>query len=194
MISEPAPGVTVLVTGPPGAGKTTTALLWSTLRERSTFAFDIDLACSTLELGDSVRGQPAMDLDDRYALAARVIAAQVARSTASGVDCFVSAPRLPPRATQPESWRHVWVDLDDLGPFTIVLLPSPDDGVKRSLADVARRAWVREDGVRDTYRGGWELWRDERNAAVIDTSTMTPVEVVNAAETTLSELQEGVRA
>jgi hypothetical protein len=188
---QPERGATIFLTGPPGSGKTTTALLWSVQRERPTFAIDIDAMCSVLDVAGDLQGHPPLDAEQRYLLAGRVIAVQAERITATGIDCVVAAPRVPTRPEHPESWRHQWNDLDRLLPITVVLLPDVSVCLERNVADAARRGPFAVDAatVRLSYTLGWERWRADPRAAVIDTSTMTPADVVAAVEEAVTALR-----
>lgn len=143
-------GRTILLTGPPGAGKTRTALMWSATRSTGAFAIDWDAAASTVALADELRGMPAMELAERYNFAARLVSAQADAITRSGVDCIVVGARAP---FPPAEFAHVWDPLDALDPLTIVLLPSPDVCAARNAADPTRIGdfAVAEDLVRGSF-------------------------------------------
>ena len=175
-------GQTILLTGPPGAGKTRTSLLWAVTRPAGAFAIDCDYARSTLMTADRLRGSTEMTLADQYKFAVQIIAAQAEDITRSGVDCIVVGARAP---FPPPHFADIWTPLDALDPITIVLLPSPDVCAQRNLADPTRigEFAVAEDLVRGSYDGWqWDRWRELPRAAVIDTSEMTSSQVVDAAE------------
>jgi len=177
-------GATILLTGPPGAGKTRTALLWSLQRRRPTFALDWDPIASAIEVSDDLRGHAALDVDSRYQLAAKVAAAHAATITGSGVDCVIVGARAPRGTALPAGWEHTWDDLDQLEPYTVVLLPRMEVALERNRADRSRRGAfaVSDDHVRGGYAFGWEQWESQPRAFVVDTSDMTLQQVVAELE------------
>ena len=182
-----AAGRTILLTGPPGAGKTRTSLLWSATRP-NVFALDWDLVRADVVAVDALRDAPQLPIDEQYALAARMIAAHAAQITASGVDCVVVGAR-PPHP--PPAFAGTGAALDELDPVTIVLLPSVDVCAARNAGDVSRTGdfAVAEARVHESYGSwGWERWAELPRAAVLDTSAMTLAEVVDACERAVEEL------
>src|SRR3954452_2405708 len=179
---QPKRGHTILLTGPPGAGKTRTSLVWSATRTAGAFAIDWDYARSTIATADELRAHPSGSVGEQYQFAARVIAAQADSITSDGVDCIVVGAKAP---SPPPEFAAMWNALEPLDPITIVLLPSPDVCARRNATDPTRigRFAVPDQWVRDSYESwGWRRWSERPRAVVIDTSAMTPSEVVEAAE------------
>jgi hypothetical protein len=183
-------GQTFFVTGPPGCGKTTTAMLWSLRRPRPTFTLDWDTVRGVVVQADQLRGHASGDVSSQYRLAARALAAWAGTTTATGVDCVITGARVPSQPTDPVGWRHTWTDLDVLDPITIVLLPLVDVCVERNRADRARVGpfAVPEVHVRASYEFAWDAWRDRPRAVVIDTSEMSQEEVVASLDDWIAPL------
>jgi len=170
------PGRVFQLTGPPGSGKTTTALTWSLRRAHPTWVLDWDVVAGVLRIAGS-EGDP-------YASAAEVVATMAGQIVAEGVDCVVVGARLP---APPAPWAHVWDALDDLDPIVIALLPSVETCVARNDADPGRRGAfaVAESTVRSSA-AAQAAWRDVPSAITLDTTSMTVDDVCDALETAVS--------
>jgi hypothetical protein len=185
-------GQTIFLTGPTVSGKTTTGQLWAMQRARATFAADWDDIQATLMDSDLVRGNRPHDAASRYRFAASVAIAQADRITAAGVDCVVSGARVPDSPAEPPEWRHMWDDLDRLNPITIVLLPSVEARLVRVRSDPRRRGpyAISEEHIRESGRWGWDDWRGQPRAAVLDTSDMDQQQVITEVEQAVSRLSD----
>ena len=183
-------GHTFFVTGPPGCGKTTTAMLWSLRRPRPTFTLDWDTVRGVIVQADRLRGYDSGAVSSQYRLAARALAAWAASTTATGVDCVITGARTPSQPTDPVDWRHAWTDLDVLDPVTIVLLPREEVCVERNRADRARIGpfAVPEAHVRASYQYAWDAWRRDPHALVVDTSEMSQDDVVASLDELVAPL------
>jgi hypothetical protein len=124
--------------------------------------------------------------------AAKTAVATAAHVTALGLDCVITGARAPWVPTDPPEWLGHWDDLDQLDPITIVLLPSLETRLERRRRDPGRlpggAAPMGEDSVRKSHGFGWERWRGHPRAAVLDTSDMSPAEVVDAVEQAVTTL------
>ena len=185
-------GEVIFLTGPPLAGKTSTAMAWADRRSRVTAPLDWDELAAVLFRGDRLRD--ATDVDERYRFAARTAAATAGHVIAQGLDCVITGARVPAGPTDPPGWLGHWDDLDQLDPITIVLFPSLEVRLRRRLADPGRlpggAAPFSEESVRHSHGYGWEKWRGHRRAAVLDTSELSPDEVIAAAEQAVAELSD----
>jgi broad-specificity NMP kinase len=179
-------GEVIFLTGPPLAGKTTTAMAWARQRSRVTAPLDWDELHNLLFRGDRLRA--STDVDDRYRFAARTAAATAAHITGSGLDCVITGARVPYRPTDPPGWLGHWDDLDQLDPINIVLLPNLQTRLERRRNDPGRRAAMSEEFVRHTHGFGWERWHGHPRAAVLDTSDMDPDEVLAAVEQAVTDV------
>lgn len=179
-------GQAIFLTGPPLAGKTSTAMAWAARRPQITAPLDWDELHNLLFRGDRLRA--AIDVSDRYRFAARIAAATAARVLESGHDCVITGARVPARPSDPPEWRGHWDDLDRLDPITIVLLPSLDARLERRRRDPGRVASYSEDQVRESHRYGWERWYDAPRARVLDTSDQSPEEVLDSVEDAAAEM------
>lgn len=180
-------GQTIFLTGPPLAGKTSTAMKWAAERPRVTAPLDWDELHNVLFRGDRLRA--ATDVDARYRFAARMTATTAAYVTSLGLDCVITGARVPWRPSDPPEWLGHWDDLDQLDPITIVLLPSLEARLERRRRDPGRVAGgYSEEQVRQSHQFGWERWLDHPRAAVLDTSEMSVEEVLEAAEVAATKL------
>jgi hypothetical protein len=183
-------GETIFLTGPPLAGKTSTGVTWVEQRPRVTAFLDWDELHNVLFRGDRLRA--ASDVHERYMFAAKTAVATAAHVTALGLDCVITGARAPWVPTDPPEWLGHWDDLDQLDPITIVLLPSLETRLERRRRDPGRlpggAAPMGEDSVRKSHGFGWERWRGHPRAAVLDTSDMSPAEVVDAVEQAVTTL------
>ncbi|MEN3274184.1 MAG: hypothetical protein V7636_2945 [Actinomycetota bacterium] len=181
-------GTTILLTGPPGAGKTTTAHLWTAVRKKPAFPLDWDQITSTVVVADELRGLPSSSPHEQYGFGARVAAAEAKWITRSGVDCVLVGARAP---FPPPELAAVWEPLDELDPVTIVLLPRADVCVARNAADAARigEFAVPEEHVRGSFdMWHWERWSELPRAAVLDNSDMSQLEVVDELDRLVDQL------
>ena len=174
------PGAVIFLTGPPAAGKTTTALLWSVQRARPTWPVEWDATASALgaarDLGFKCLPD---DVGERYGLAAAVMAKQAEEITSGGNDCVVvGAWALDWPGPDP------WQPLGRLNPVVCVLLPNVETSVRRNANDPHRQGVfaVPEVHVRGSHSLSWRLWADQPRAVVIDNSKMTVQETVDVLE------------
>jgi hypothetical protein len=188
LMSESKLGEVIFLTGPPLAGKTSTAMSWAQQRPRVTAPLDWDELHNLLFRGDQL--QSSTDVDSRYRFAAKIAAATAAHVTALGLDCVITGARVPHRPTDPPGWLGHWDDLDRLDPITIVLLPDLTTRLERRHNDLGRRIAMSEEFVHHTHGFGWERWHGQRRAAVLDTSDMNPEEVLAAVEQAVQELSD----
>lgn len=188
-MTVPEQGLTILLAGPHGAGKTTTALRWSLERTRPTFVIDWDVIANTLATADVIAGRAPMPISDRYALAAQVAATHAATITAAGVDCIVVAARAP---QPPPEWPDPWTALDERDLAIVVLLPSLDACLARNAADQSRRGAfaVAAEQVAHSYQWGWDQWALDERATIIDTTRLTPTQVIAAAEAAIADRRQ----
>jgi chloramphenicol 3-O-phosphotransferase len=181
-MSSSSPGRTVFLTGPTGAGKTTTGMLWATTRPTPTWFFDWDAVRNDIVQADRLRGLSEMDLDAQYQLAAEVIAASVEASAHAGVDCIV-AGAWAHRSAVEARYATTWDCLRELDPLVVVLLPSLEVCVERHAGDGARSS---ELGASRQAVSFWHprfaAWADEPNAVVLDTSDWSPAETAAELE------------
>lgn len=175
-------GRAIFLTGPPLAGKTSTAMRWAAERPRVTAPLDWDELHNVLFRGDRLR--QASDVHARYRFAAKIAAVTAAHVMASGFDCVITGARVPAGPTDPPEWLGHWDDLDQLDPITIVLLPSLETRLERRLRDAGRLAdpGMSEEQVRISHGFGWEKWCGQPRAAVLDTSELSLEEVLAAVE------------
>ncbi|GAB3758142.1 hypothetical protein GCM10028864_43100 [Microlunatus parietis] len=176
-------GQAILLTGPPLAGKTSTAMKWAEQRPRTTAPLDWDELRSVLFRGQRV--QSLTDVSLQYRFAAKIASATAAHITASGIDCVIAGPRVPASPTDPPEWVSVWDDLDQLDPITIVLLPSLEARLERRRMDTNRlhgRDAITEEQVRESHRWAWQAWAENPRATVLDTTDMTREDVLSAVE------------
>jgi len=190
-------GQAIFLTGPPLAGKTTTAMKWAAERPQVTAPLDWDELHNVLFRGDRLHG--ATDVDARYRFAAKMTAATADYVTSLGLDCVITGARVPWRPSDPAGWLGHWDDLDRLDPITIVLLPSLEARLERRRRDPGRMAAAiyNEEWVRQSHQFGWERWLEDRRAAVLDTSDLSVdevLEVVELAAKRLSALPRSVPA
>jgi hypothetical protein len=183
-MAEPEPtvaGRTFFFTGPPGAGKTSTAALWAIRRSTPTFWLDWDGVHSCVAVADEIEGRPTKDPDAQYGLAAKVMAAQAEMINRSGVDCALSGAWA---LDAPPEWQAAWDDLALLEPVVIVLLPSLEVCLSRNASDPARRGEfsVSADHVHGKYAFDWARWADQPRGVVIDNSALSLDETVEAIE------------
>jgi predicted kinase len=180
------PGTLIFLTGPPGSGKTTTAMTWALHRARPTFVLDWDSVQSTLWAAVQVgRGCMPSDLAERYQLAADLMAVQANSITASGNDVIATgawAPQPSPR------WGDVWRGWADQDLIIVVLLPRLDVCLRRNAEDPSRQGdfAVPADYLRSSYEHEWEQWRANPRAEVFDNSDVSAKETVTALEALVS--------
>lgn len=183
-------GRTIFLTGPPLAGKTSTAMAWAAQRPHLTSALDWDQIQTTL-FGPRLQ-EGAGNISDQYRFAAKVAAATADQITATGVDCVIAGARVPASPADPPEWIGVWDDLDQLDPITIVLLPSLETRLERRRSDPNRLTGGRhpysEEEVRESHSWAWQSWREQPRATVLDTSDMTRSEVADAIELTVANV------
>jgi hypothetical protein len=133
------------------------------------------------------------DVGEQYRFAADIVGAQADGITRAGVDCIVVGAQAP---FPPPEFAALWNAIEPLDPITIVLLPSPDVCAARNAADPTRIGpfAVPERWVRDSYESWeWHRWRERPRAAVIDTSDLTPSEVVEAVEGAVQRIADDQR-
>lgn len=183
-------GQVIFLTGPPLAGKTTTAMKWAAERPQVTAPLDWDELHGVLFRGDRLRA--ATDVDARYRFAAKMTAATADYVTSLGLDCVITGARVPWRPDDPSEWLGHWDDLDQLDPITIVLLPSLETRLERRRKDPGRMAAAvyDEEWVRQSHQFGWERWLDHPRAAVLDTTDLSVDEVLEAVELAATRLRD----
>lgn len=178
-MSETGPrGQAIFLTGPPLAGKTTTAMKWAAERKQPTAPLDWDELHAVLFRGDNLRASTSVH--NRYRFAAKTAIATAAHVTALGLDCVISGARVPWQPSDPPEWLGHWDDLDQLDPITIVLLPTVEVRLERLRRNPGHP--FDEEQVRQSHLYGWERWFDHPRAAVLDTSDLSEEEVVEAVE------------
>jgi hypothetical protein len=180
-------GDVIFLTGPPLAGKTSTAMAWAAQRPRVTAPLDWDELHNVLFRGNRLRS--STDVHNRYRFAARIAAATAADVTTQGLDCVITGARVPHSPTDPPEWLGHWDDLDQLDPITIVLFPSLETRLERRRREPARLA-LSEEFVRHSHGFGWERWHEQPRSAVLDTSDLTPAEVLAAVEQAVTKLSD----
>ncbi|QDP97690.1 hypothetical protein FOE78_18835 [Microlunatus elymi] len=183
-------GETILLTGPPLAGKTSTAVWWAERRARRTSPLDWDQLQKTL-FGPRLNQDPDQ-ISNQYRFAAKIAAATAEMITETGDDCVIAGARVPASADDPPEWVGVWDDLDQLDPITVVLLPSLETRLARRRADPGRLPGglfpYSEEQVRRSHGWAWNAWSAHPRASVLDTSAMNPDEVVQAVESIVAKL------
>ena len=118
-------------------------------------------------------------MDERYRLAATVMAKQAEAITEGGNDCIaVGAWALDWPGVNP------WEPMAALGPVVCVLLPDVETSVSRNANDPRRQGVfaVPESYVRGSHALEWRRWADQPRAAVVDNSQMTIEQTVDALE------------
>jgi hypothetical protein len=183
-------GETILLTGPPLAGKTSTAMLWAAQRSRLTSPLDWDQLQKTL-FGARLQQDPGA-VSDQYRFAAKVAAATARQITSTGADCVIAGARVPARPDDPPEWIGVWDDLDQLDPITIVLLPDVETRLARRRLDPGRLPGGQhpysEAQVHQSHGWAWHSWGEHPRASILDTSDMNQNEVIDAIELIASTL------
>jgi len=148
-------------------------LEWDAVAGALTAGRDLGLQC----LPDEV--------NDRYGLAARIMAKQAETITDGGNDCIVIGAWAP-------DWPgpNPWVPMSALDPIVCVLLPDVETGVARNADDARRHGMfaVAEEHVRGSHSLGWQRWADHPRGVVIDNSTLTPQQTIDALERSVSRL------
>jgi energy-coupling factor transporter ATP-binding protein EcfA2 len=184
-MSGRVPGQVIFLTGPPGSGKTTTAMAWALSRSHPTWNLEWDSVRASLAVARQLgRGCLPDELNAQYRLAASVMAGQAAEITAGGNDCIVvGAWVLRP----PAGWE-TWAAIEQSDPIVAVLLPDVETAVARNVSDQHRQGAfeVPEEHVRGSYALGWQEWRNDPRAVVIDNTSLTRTETVDALEAAIS--------
>lgn len=179
-------GFVIFLTGPPASGKTSTAFLWSLQRDRPTWPLEWDATAGALhaahELGlDCV----PEDINERYQLAANIMAKQAETITAGGNDCIVvGAWALDWPGPNP------WESMSALNPIVCVLLPDVETNVARNAKDAHRQGVfaVPEAQVRGSHSLDWQRWAQQPRASVLDNSDLTMQQTVDALERAVARL------
>lgn len=187
-MSQSSDGQLIFLTGPPGAGKTSTAFVWSMRRPRPTWPLEWDATSSALRMARQL-GYSCLPDDTglRYALAAEVMAEQAAEITAAGNDCIVVG-------AWARDWPgpNPWAPMEQLQPIVCVLLPNVETAVARNAFDLHRRGpyAVPEEHVRGAFALDWRLWDGERRAVVLDNSGLTIEETADQLELRVQALPQ----
>ena len=180
--ADTSTGRLIFLTGPTGAGKTTTAMLWVATRDATTWFYDWDAVRSAIVLGDSLRGVAEMDIDTQYQLAANVIAASARATIEAGIDCVVAGAWAHPSAID-SRYARTWDQMGALGPLIVVLLPTLEVCVGRDAGARARGgdlATSRE--AVEFWHPLFAAWATEPNAMIIDTSELSRADAVAELE------------
>lgn len=179
-------GVVIFLTGPPASGKTSTGFLWSIQRERPTWPLEWDATAGALDAAQSL-GLDCVpdDVNERYQLAANIMAKQAQTITAGGNDCIViGAWALDWPGPNP------WQSMSALKPIVCVLLPDVETSVAHNAQDSHRQGVfaVPEEHVRGSHSLDWKRWAHEPRACVIDNTNLTMQQTVDALEREVSRL------
>lgn len=162
----------LLVTGPAGAGKTTTADSWASSHEETAAHVSHD------DIGLFVRSGFVSGADAhrdpegwrQWRLGADICAAAARAYAGAGIHCAVDTYLLP-------HTRQLWTAVDDLCPLVVVLLPDVEVAVERNAR---REGWgVPEDAVRANH-AAMRRWYEVPDALVLDTSRLSLADVVRA--------------
>lgn len=162
----------LLVTGPAGAGKTTTAAEWASAHPDTAAHVSHDsvtlLVRSGFVSGADAHRNP--EGERQWRLGVDVCAATARIYAAAGIHCAIDTFLLP-------HTRNLWDSVADLRPRIIVLLPDAERAVARNAG---RDNWgVSEAAVR-TNHAAMCAWNDTPGVLVLDTSRTTLPDVVRS--------------
>lgn len=178
------PAVVVFLTGPPAAGKSTVAEVWSSSRLEPTAMIDQDKIRRFVKAGFAgvVEGW-TQEAARQWALA-RELTAEMARGYVdAGFSCLIDAPCAPSTPGNTYSdWEVLLDHVPVVGP--IVLLPDVEVGVQRA-ADRPPDRRLPDPVLRQLYAlsAAWWTWPGAR---IIDNSTMSIEETVAALDAVVS--------
>ena len=161
----------LLVTGPAGSGKTTTALEWastSTRRAAHLSVDDMSLVVKTGRVSGAEQGDEAL-LQWHLAVAATGAAAE--GYAAAGIDCAIDAYLLPEQL-------DLWSWTAPFDPLIVVLLPDVETAVQRNGRRVESTGWGVPEWQVYANHSAMGAWHEHTSALVIDNSTSTVEEVV----------------
>lgn len=170
-----AEATVLLITGPAGSGKTSTAEAWASTGPAKSAHLSVDGMSLSVKAGFVSGAQPGAEAQRQWRLAISATIAAAHTYASEGVHVAIDSFALPIHLP-------MWEPLRAFAFGVVVLLPDVEVAVQRNGHRQATTGWgVPEADVRANHEM-MSRWMDEANVLVVDNSELELTSVVAAVE------------